>query len=592
MTTNRNVPHIELSAAAHETIAAATARALPNEAGGVLLGYRHDSYFVVTNVLQIKGHATATSFVRDDVEANRLLTEFLSNRDPSDPVGYIGEWHSHPAPVGASPRDLESIRATARSHPQPLILLVYSVGTPWTYSGRIAQRRFLFAPRTTTAEVSYPPTRFPPLQPLPEGAVRGDGPVFISYRQSDGTKLADSIEELARAAGLVVWRDQTDLRGGTTTDRLERALTQGLSGAVLIVTPDIADSEIVRERELQRLLELDRAEDFSMCIANGVSRAPGSLKCDYAAPDRLLRLTPAQPLADKKQANVLRSSGQLDIIRDLVMHRVEERKPVITRDRRPFTIKIQSRPATFAIDAGAEDLHIRVQAPESGRLPPTKGLKLLKKTLGLLGDAVHASGAQKVKISGGAHLSVAIALGAALPSTEFNEIEVVDSYEQTWNSSRATNEDLPEIRTETLRHSDSPSAVSRVAIFITLSPAPDRAAFQSLIERGPGFDVALTLSAGGGRIDPSSAGALSEALSAKIRDVASTFGRSEAHLAYHGPYGLSVLIGRRLNTLRTVVYEWTGELTNEDRYVPVMTLEPGAGDGPIVAVHRADRTRP
>ncbi|WP_219844384.1 SAVED domain-containing protein [Microbacterium sp. MYb66] len=591
MTSSRNMPHVRLSVSAHETIAAATARALPNEAGGVLLGYRTDSNFVVTEVLQVRGHATTTSFVRDDVEANRLLTEFLKDRDPSDPVGYIGEWHSHPAPVGASPRDLESIRATARAHPEPLILLIYSAGTPWTYSGRIAQRRFLFAPRIATADVSYPPTRFPPLGPLPERAVRGDGPVFISYRQSDGTKLADSFEELARAAGLVVWRDHTDLRGGTTTDRLERALTHGLSGAVLIVTPDIADSEIVRERELPRLLELDRADDFSMCIANAVPRAIGSLKCDYAAPDRLLRLAPAQPLADKKQANVLRSSGQLDIIRDLVMHRVEERKPIITRDGRAFTIKIQSRPATFAIDAGAEDLHIRVRAPESGRLPPAKGLKLLKKTLGLVGDAVHASGAQKVKISGGAHLSVAIALGAALPSTEFNEIEVVDSYEQIWNSSRANAENLPEIRTETLQRSDSPSAVSRVAVFITLSPDPDRAAFQSLIERGPGFDVALALSAGDGRIDPSSAGAFSEALAAKILDVASTFGRSEVHLAYHGPYGLGVLIGRRLNTLRTVVYEWTGELSNQERYVPVMTLEPGAGDGPIVAVHSTSRAR-
>ena len=380
--------------------------------------------------------------------------------------------------------------------------------------------------------------------------------------------------------------------GGTTTDRLERALTQGLSGAVLIATPDIADSEIVRERELPRLLELDRADSFSMCIANSIPRATGSLKCDYAAPDRLLRLTPTQPLADKKQANVLRPSGQLDIIRDLVMHRVEERKPVISREGRAFTIKIQSRPAAFAIDAGAEDLHIRVQAPTSGRLPRLKGLKLLQKTLGLVGDAVHASGAQKVEISGGAHLSVAIALGAALPSTEFNELQVVDSYDQIWNSSRPSTENLPEIRTETLQRSDTPSAVSRVAVFITLSPDPDREAFRSLIEGGPGFDVALALSAGDGHIDPSSAGALSEALSAKIRDVASTFGRSEVHLAYHGPYGLGVLIGRRLNTLRTVVYEWTGELTNRDRYVPVMTLEPGAGDGPIVAVHSVGQSRP
>lgn len=589
MTPTGNVPQIELSSVAHETIAASTARALPNEAGGILLGYRNDSDFIVTKALQIKGDATRSSFIRDDVEANRLLAEFLEARDPSDPVGYIGEWHSHPGPVGASPRDLDSIRAIAKQHPDPLILLVYSAGAPWSYSGRIAQRRLLLPPRTTPAKVSYPPSRFPTLGPLPEGAVRGDGPVFISYRQSDGTDLADSIEELARAAGLVVWRDHTDLRSGTTTDRLERALTQGLSGAVLIVTPDIADSEIVRERELPRLLELDNANDFSLCIANAIPRALENVKCDYAAPDRLLRLAPGQPLADKKQANVLRPGGKIDIIRDLVMHRIEERKPLISRDGRPFTIKIQSRPATYAIDAGTEDLHIRVQAPESGRLPRIEGLKLLQQTFALVGDAVHASGAQRVAISGGAHLSVALALGAALPSTEFHELEILDAYDQTWNSSSGENEDVPQILTETLRRSGSPNIESRVAIFITLSPDADRVAFQNLVDDGPGFDIAVTMSAGDGRIDASVAGAFSDALSAKLREVASTFGRSEVHLAYHGPYGLGVLLGRRLNTLRTVVYEWTGDLSSNTRYVPVMTLEPGAGEGPIVAVHATDQ---
>ncbi len=588
MTSARKLIHIELSRDAHETIASSTAKALPNETGGILLGYRVGSDFTVTAALVVEGKRTSTSFVRDDVEANRLLAEFLEERAPTDPVGYIGEWHSHPAAVGPSSQDISSIRGIAKQHADPLILLVYSVGTPWNYSGQVAKRRPLIQPKTTPADVSYPPSRFPALELLPEGAVRGDGPVFISYRQSDGTKLADSFEELARAAGLVVWRDHTDLRGGTTTDRLERALTQGLSGAVLITTPDIADSEIVRERELPRLLELDQASEFSLCIANAIPRAADETKCDYEAPDHLLRLAPRQVLADKKQTNVFQADGKLKIIRDLVMHRIEERKPTISQEGRPFTIKIQTRPASYAIDAGTEDLHIRVQAPENGRLPQHKGLMLLQQTFGLLGDAVHASGAQKIAVSGGAHQSIALALGAALPSTEFHELEVLDTSGQTWHSSSGEGGEVPQIRTETLLQSDSPSAKSRVAVFVTLSPQVDHVAFQNLIEHGPGFDIAVALSAGDGHIDSSVAGCFSRALISKVREVASVFGRSEVHLAYHGPYGLGVLLGRHLNTLRTVVYEWTGDLSSDNRYVPVMTLEPGVGGGPIVEVNLTD----
>jgi|GEM_PF-6458584 len=144
------------------------------------------------------------------------------------------------------------------------------------------------------------------------------------------------------------------------------------------------------------------------------------------------------------------------------------------------------------------------------------------------------------------------------------------------------------IRTETLVQSDSPSENSRVAIFVTLSPHADHVAFQKLIEHGPSFDIAITLSAGDGHIDSSAAGSLSKALISKVREVASTFGRSEVHFAYHGPYGLGVLLGRHLNTLRTVVYEWNGDPSSEMKYVPVMTLEPGVGGGPIVEVHLND----
>ena len=37
------------------------------------------------------------------------------------------------------------------------------------------------------------------------------GPVFISYRQSDGAELAKCLDRFLRAGGLVPWRDLVDL---------------------------------------------------------------------------------------------------------------------------------------------------------------------------------------------------------------------------------------------------------------------------------------------------------------------------------------------------------------------------------------------
>src|SRR5690349_12520658 len=79
------------------------------------------------------------------------------------------------------------------------------------------------------------------------------GPVFVSYRQSDGTELAVALAWLLRAAGVPVWHDQTDLPPGDTDSRLQAALADGLSGGVLVVTREIEHSSVVRDIELQQL---------------------------------------------------------------------------------------------------------------------------------------------------------------------------------------------------------------------------------------------------------------------------------------------------------------------------------------------------
>ena len=581
---------IDLRVDAYETIAFETANHLPRETGGILLGYQENGTIVATHALVVAGQGTTTNrYVRDHLRADELLQQFLEQRADDDPIGYVGEWHSHPSPSGPSTVDHAAMRATAKVSSNPIALLVFAPGATGTFFGLIARRQRFGKTTTKEAVVSLPPSRFPLLGPLPDGAVRGDGPVFISYRQSDGTAQADALEDLLRAAGLVVWRDHTDLRPGTTTDRLEQALTRGLSAGVLVVTPDIAHSDIVRERELPHLLQLDADPNFSLCIANTVKRAGEELKCDYDAPDRLLRLAPTRTLADKKQANMRQPSGEVEIVRDLLMHRIEQRKPIIRAEERDFTIRLQSRPASSALDADEEDLHIRLKPSDDGRLPSRAGLELFQKTLPLTSDAVYASGAKSVRVSGGAHLSVGLALGAALPETKNGRVIVVDQEDNAWKS--AAPDDDPQTTELTLERTQieqNPAAElkHRVAIFVTLTPDADRTAFEQLANDSANeFDAAEIISlAGTERIDPREAARLSVSIAQQIKKLSASQGRAEVHLAFHGPYAMAVLVGRYLNTLRTVVYEWDGNRKNEPHYKPVLVLEPGVTGGPITEV--------
>ncbi|MYS51442.1 SAVED domain-containing protein, partial [Streptomyces sp. SID6013] len=312
-------------------------------------------------------------------------------------------------------------------------------------------------------------------------------------------------------------------------------------------------------------------------------------RCDYDAPDRLLRLAPSRTLADKKQSNLLQPSGENEIVRDLLMHRVEQRKPAIHSQNRAFTIRVQTRPAPFAMDAGEDDLHIRIRAASDGRLPLREGLQLLQTTLPLTSDAVYAAGARTVRVVGGAHLSVALAVGAALPETKIGILEAVDTRGAQWTSAEGGDDPLTsQLHTQPvdLEQAQTSDSHDRIAIFLSLTANPDRTAFEQLLrESSEGFVAAAVISvAGEDRLDPREAARLSTAAAQQIKALAAHSGRAEVHLAFHGPYTMALLVGRYLNTLRTIVYEWDSATPGRPRYTPALVLEPGVTGGPITEV--------
>lgn len=584
----RNKQTIELRLDAARVIVRESAVGLPLEAGGILLGYRDGQRTVVTHALPVRqAHSSFDRYIRDDLLANAALQSFLEARSPDDPVGYVGEWHSHPSSVGPSSIDRAAIHDTAIEGGTQIALVVFA---PWARSqfhGLVATpNRGWGAVRSVRVVTETAPTRAH--ESLPLTALRSNGPVFISYRHNDGFDRAEELERLLHAGGITVWRDIRDLPPGNTEDRIDQALASGLSAAVLIVTPDIVNSTVVRGRELPRLLELQQDQRFALIIASEIGR-PGGPSLNFDAPDVLLGLAPQRILKGMDQIDVRTEEGRLRVVRSLLLHRVTQLKTEITSDVRPFSITTQSRVEPFAIDAGEADLDIRLIPAEAGKLPATQAVHDLRKTLPIVSDAVRASSASSIQVSGGMHLSIALALGAALPETRFGRVETLDLERSLWSSGIVEDDPRSHVAVYTSVSISTVSATpsqSRLAVFVGLTDGSDDAAFDSLISDATvGITSAGSIRAGTGRLDPREAGRLAREITDLIRGAARATNTSEVHLAYHGPYTMAVLLGRLLNTLRVVVYEWLRNDDGTSSYIPVVTLEPDVAGGPITAVH-------
>lgn len=112
---------------AWKALTAAAKRAIPREAGGILLGhFTSDGPRVVVAPVVPDPRATRIRYCRDAAVAERILQEH-QHADPTGLLGYLGEWHTHPLPLGPSRTDLRSVRALAGEGGYDVTLLVLSL---------------------------------------------------------------------------------------------------------------------------------------------------------------------------------------------------------------------------------------------------------------------------------------------------------------------------------------------------------------------------------------------------------------------------------------------------------------------------------
>jgi hypothetical protein len=416
------------------------------------------------------------------------------------------------------------------------------------------------------------------------------GPTFISYRQSDGLDLAIALAWSLRAAGVPVWHDQTDLPPGDTSRRLAEALDGGLSGAVLLVTEEIANSTVVQDIELPSLLELEADPAFTFAVASTIPNPDDPTKLDYNAPDRLLG-TPSGTISRLNQSPMATAADRTRLAAALARRRIEQLRDDIAAAGGQLTLDVQTRIPPFAAKHDAH-LVLRLRPPQDGeRRPHIGGLDDLQEFLRELPQLVTIGGAHSVRVRGGAHLSVACALGAALPTTLIGTITALDTAGDAWSLDGQA--PVPDT-TPLLEPVDIPVAAGATAgpvlAYIDLLPQRSDLAYTNLITQTAGnFSGILHLRPRAeGLLEPDAARQIVGELNAAIRDLAGRHGTSEVHLLLRCPYPIALLLGRSLNTLTAHLYEWengSGPGESEgDRYLPSLVLRPGVGGTPIQTV--------
>jgi proteasome lid subunit RPN8/RPN11 len=97
--------------------------ALPNETGGILLGFMSDGEPLVTRCVHLP---PASPSPRSFTIENGATADAVKAAQTAEPtIGYLGEWHSHPSDQPASAKDRETMaRITGTGEPACPILIV------------------------------------------------------------------------------------------------------------------------------------------------------------------------------------------------------------------------------------------------------------------------------------------------------------------------------------------------------------------------------------------------------------------------------------------------------------------------------------
>lgn len=111
----------------------------PKETGGILVGvHTHGSRPWIVHAVEIPSkNSGVTHYVLPPRKRHEVVERLRKQHDSR--LGYLGEWHSHPLDVSASPTDIASIREIALDArggcARPVLIVARRVGDGYTLDG-------------------------------------------------------------------------------------------------------------------------------------------------------------------------------------------------------------------------------------------------------------------------------------------------------------------------------------------------------------------------------------------------------------------------------------------------------------------------
>lgn len=112
-----DTPRLLISERAIDEMTTAARRAQPYETGGILLGIYAAGTPWVTGIVELPTPNPSRNRYRIPAGATRATVQAARAMDPR--LGYLGDWHSHPADTGHSVTDLASLALISARNPRP-----------------------------------------------------------------------------------------------------------------------------------------------------------------------------------------------------------------------------------------------------------------------------------------------------------------------------------------------------------------------------------------------------------------------------------------------------------------------------------------
>ena len=121
---------VKIATCALEQAVLISTAGLPKETGGILVGWRtNDDINVIRFLEVIDRQAGKTSYCRRYALAEAALAEVLALEYEGSPLGYVGEWHSHPKNYSVSKQDIKEFKSIAKGA-SGIIALVVLINNP------------------------------------------------------------------------------------------------------------------------------------------------------------------------------------------------------------------------------------------------------------------------------------------------------------------------------------------------------------------------------------------------------------------------------------------------------------------------------